>query len=115
SVVIAMPPEIARLFDFTRLAPFAKVQFTPGGWLWTAAPGRGGCGDAGVRGRRWRAHRLFYTWLVGAIPAGLELDHRCRQPACVRPAHLEAVTHRENMRRGVQMARTQCRHGHPFA
>ena len=115
-----MSPDIARLFDFTRLAPFAKVDFTAGCWLWTAAKERDGYGHAWLAGRRWRAHRLFYEWLVGPIPMGLQLDHLCREPACVRPDHLEAVTHRENMRRGHGFAgeharKTHCARGHPFS
>lgn len=47
------------------------------------------------------AHRFMYESVHGAIPPGLELDHLCRVRACVNPAHLEPVTHTENMRRGA--------------
>lgn len=46
-----------------------------------------------------RAHRWVYEQEVGLIPEGLELDHLCNNPPCVNPAHLEPVTHRENMLR----------------
>src|SRR5262245_4852943 len=46
-----------------------------------------------------RAHRLSYEMFVGPIPRGLELDHLCRNRACVRPDHLEPVTHKVNCRR----------------
>lgn len=38
--------------------------------------------------------------LRGPIPDGLQLDHLCRNPSCVNPAHLEIVTGAENIRRG---------------
>lgn len=35
------------------------------------------------------------------IPAGMHLDHTCRNRGCVNPAHLEPVTQRENTLRGM--------------
>jgi hypothetical protein len=46
------------------------------------------------------AHRAVYEILVGDVADGLDMDHLCRTPACVNPAHLEPVTHAVNMRRG---------------
>jgi hypothetical protein len=50
------------------------------------------------------AYRAGYELLVGPIPDGLELDHLCKNPNCVRPDHLEPVTHRENVRRQLSEA-----------
>lgn len=44
---------------------------------------------------------------------GKEVDHTCNERACINPAHLEVVTHQENMRRGRERRRT-CRAGHPW-
>ena len=67
-------------------------------------------------------HRLMFVWYVGEIPAGMELDHLCRNRRCVNPSHLEPVTRRENIRRGIGpsvtvariKSRTTCPAGHPY-
>ena len=51
--------------------------------------------------RKRLAHVVAYELFVGPVPDGRELDHLCRVPACVRPTHLEPVTHAENLRRGL--------------
>jgi hypothetical protein len=92
-------------------------------WVWTAYTSPLGYGrfSAEVAGRRTQvfAHRWAYEQQVGAIPAGLDLDHLCRVRHCVNPAHLEAVTARENVLRGgmpngALSRRTHCGRGHPF-
>ncbi len=55
--------------------------------------------DSGAQ-RECGAHRLAYELEVGPIPDGLVLDHLCNNPRCVKPAHLEPVTQRENLERG---------------
>lgn len=95
----------------------------PGGcWLWTGRL-HDGYGDIEVwRGgyrKRTPVHRLAYEALIGTIPDGLHLDHLCRVRSCVNPAHLEPVTIRENIRRGVgatamNARKTHCKWGHEF-
>lgn len=103
---------------------WAKVEKTDTCWLWTACCNDRGYGLFSVAGRLVQAHRFAYELLVGPIPEGLELDHvrdrGCRHRRCCNPAHLEAVTHAENVRRSdatltsIAAAKTHCRHGHPF-
>lgn len=65
-----------------------------------------------------QAHRVAYEIFIGPIPKGLELDHLCRVRECVNPAHMEPVTHAENVRRGKagvpQASRTHCPRGHEY-
>lgn len=68
-------------------------------------------------GRMYHSHRVAYELAKGPIPPGLQLDHLCRNPRCCNPEHLEPVTCRENVLRGVgipaQRARmTHCDRGH---
>ncbi len=53
-----------------------------------------------VGGRFALAHRVAYEEHSGPIPDGMQIDHLCGNRACVRPDHLEAVSHAENVRRG---------------
>ena len=69
-----------------------------------------------------RAHRLAYTLLVGPIADGLVHHHTCRVRCCVNPAHLRAVTQRENVMADNSRCvtkglaeRTHCLHGHPLS
>ncbi len=87
-------------------------------WMWTKSLATKGYGQLRVHGKKRYTHRVAYELLVGVVPEGLELDHLCRNPACCNPAHLEPVTHAENVRRGIvgdrQRAKTHCVQGHPF-
>lgn len=92
-------------------------------WLWPGAviKGYGSVRLAGEKRTR-LAHRVVYELLAGPIPAGLELDHLCRTTLCCNPAHLEPVTHAENIARGIwqqrkvetRKAKTACRNGHAY-
>jgi hypothetical protein len=85
---------------------WAKVDVGGNGcWLWTAGKLRG-YGNYSHEGRTAKAHRVAYQALVAPVPAGLALDHLCRNPSCVNPAHLEPVTWQTNIHRGELAALT---------
>jgi hypothetical protein len=95
---------------------YARVEKSEGCWEWTGPLSLGGR-YGGIRrdGRTSPVHRVAWEAVNGPVPAGLELDHLCRNHRCVRPDHLEAVTHLENMRRGSQAQKKACdRHGLPL-
>lgn len=94
---------------------WAYVEKTDTCWLWTGYRNELGYGFFAPRGsRNVRAYRWAYEEVYGSVPQGLELDHLCGVRACVRPTHLEPVTHLENVRRGRTATKTHCVSGHAF-
>jgi hypothetical protein len=103
--------EVARLLK--------HVRQTDTCWLWIGATSPTGYGNVTFRGRSEKAHRAMYRAVVGSIPPRRDLDHTCRVRRCVRPEHLEPVTRRENLRRGIVAAgvghiAAHCVNGHPW-
>jgi hypothetical protein len=101
-----------------------KIQPQGDCWIWQGAPTANGYGRFSERAELGKiltqyAHRLIYEILVGPISEGLHIDHLCRNRMCVNPAHLEPVTCRENILRGIspiaqQARQTHCKRGHEF-
>ncbi|PYQ25660.1 MAG: HNH endonuclease [Acidobacteria bacterium] len=103
-----------------------RIEQSPTGcWLYT-----GGIGDHGYarfylprRGSkrprlRW-GHQVAYELFIGSVPAGRQLDHTCRVRHCINPTHVEPVTQKINLLRGVGFSainarKTHCPEGHPY-
>jgi hypothetical protein len=59
--------------------------------LWKGCRDRDGYGAKWVDGKRVMVHRWAYEQAFGPVPSGMQIDHLCRNRACYRPDHLEAV------------------------
>lgn len=77
------------------------VENEAGCHVWQRARTKKGYGCITIGGTMQYAHRAAYRAAYGEIPDGLCIDHLCRNPACINPEHLEAVTMRVNCRRGA--------------
>jgi hypothetical protein len=98
----------------------AKIQFSDGCWGWSAGCSGDGYGAFKVFGKQRASHRVAWEWQNGiSIPAGLQIDHLCRNPKCVNPNHMEVVTPKVNNHRGTSpiaknVKKERCLRGHMF-
>ena len=98
-----------------QLARFmAKVRQGEGCWEWIGYLHPSGYGYVNIDGQPSTAHRRLYEHVNGPVDRGMHVDHLCRNRACVRPDHLEAVTPHENSLRGMIATRSSCAAGHPY-
>lgn len=84
---------------------------------WPGAKNQDGYGLLGRSGRSMSAHRWYWIQANGEIPAGMKIDHLCRNPACCNVDHMEVVTNRENVMRGrsphvLLSLANRCKQGH---
>lgn len=108
--------------DADRVLAYSMPEPNSGCWLWMGFISTGGYGVLNARKKLCRAHRVSYEAFKCDIPKGLDLDHLCRNRACVNPDHLEPVTRQVNCQRGEtgqntaaqKMARTHCKQGHEY-
>lgn len=68
--------------------------------------GRNGYPQVAHKGKNAPAHRKFYEELFGDIPKGLLVRHKCDNPLCVNPEHLELGTHKDNSEDMVKRGRS---------
>lgn len=96
---------------------WSRVNKTETCWLWTGYVAPSGYGEFWPHSYKVNVHRFSYELAYGPIPEGLQIDHLCRTPHCVRPDHMETVTGRENTLRGIgpsaiNARKTHCLNGH---
>jgi predicted DNA-binding protein (UPF0251 family) len=90
---------------------YIRIDKKTGCWLWKLSKTKDGYGRKNIPGHTTKiAHKWVWEILVGLVPDGFTLDHvkeKCTRRDCVNPAHIEAVPHKENMRRSSNTKLTQ--------
>lgn len=87
------------MYDIARF--FSKVRVEAGStdcWPYAGTIGDNGYGRFSLNGVHIAAHRFSYTLFHGPIAEGLVVRHRCDNPICVNPWHLETGTSQDNVR-----------------
>jgi hypothetical protein len=78
-----------------------------------------GYGMMCYRNKNWASHRLAWFLVNGPIPPGMKVLHKCDNPPCCNPDHLELGDDKKNMRdagkrkRWPRQYRDTCINGHP--
>lgn len=115
--------ELARVFSKFSVNQGVNFRGVPC-WLWTGDTNHSGYGEIIWEGKKHtKVHRIMFAWLVHPIPFGRnhgEIDHLCRRHACCNPVHLDFVTHKTNVLRGLSpyaanARKTHCPNGHPYS
>lgn len=100
---------------------WTKVKKSDGCWSWTGYHHKSGYTGIRIRtGVSGYGHRVAWELTNGPIPDGMEIDHLCKNPGCVNPAHMEVVTRAVNNARSNSASaraarRTHCPQGHEYA
>lgn len=67
-------------------------------WEWQRRKDRKGYGlITGDKRETLQAHRVAYAFLADSIPDGLIVRHKCDNPGCCNPSHLEVGTQADNI------------------
>ena len=74
-------------------------------WEWQAYKNKAGYGVIKFDGKAKLANRMAYLLTFGEIPAGQMVRHKCDNPSCCNPAHLELGDQFDNMRDMMQRRR----------
>ena len=100
---------------------FSKTKMTASGCMeWQGSRHYFGYGWIRIAGKTVTTHRAVWEGVVGPIPPELVVAHKCDNPSCVRPTHLELITaaqnHRDKVTRGrdPNASKTHCKRGHPL-
>jgi hypothetical protein len=87
-----------------RLWGRVAVNDKTGCWEWQGNTGLRAAGTICLDGGRCVVSRLVYEMLVGPIPDGMLVCHRCDTPLCCNPSHLFLGTQADNIRDAARAA-----------
>lgn len=82
-----------------RILEKTEIITESGCWIFTGATTSFGYGLIGLGGRSDgtdRVHRVIYKKMIGEIPKGFFVCHKCDIPSCCNPSHLFIGTARDN-------------------
>jgi hypothetical protein len=63
-------------------------------------------------GHKTAISRVMYTKYYGPIPAGMVIRHKCDNPLCINPNHLEIGTQKDNIHDMIQRGRYKIPRGY---
>lgn len=93
--------EAERLADHDRALEYIEARVVvderSGCWEWQKAKDPDGYGRMRWGQDVWRTHRFVYHYLVAYLPKASVVHHECSNRSCVRPSHLAAVSHHDNV------------------
>lgn len=84
------------MYDVARFFSRVDVRDQKKCWQYKGNLSAGGYGTFGAVGETFYAHRFSYNLFHGKIPEDLVVRHKCDNPSCVNPYHLETGTALDN-------------------
>lgn len=109
------PVRVIRFWEKVMVGPSDEC------WNWVGAKDCDGYGNFCVAVNEYsKAHIFNYVLHFGPIPAGMQVHHKCVNPSCVNPNHLQLLTGPENNERSnspsaINKRKTHCKFGHHFS
>lgn len=99
------PPKASGGTIKDRFESFVEISTSAECITWPASRGTRGYGQFVYQNKTRKAHRVSYEIHVGPIPQGMVVRHKCDNPPCVNPAHLEIGTQSDNVSDAVERGR----------